>query len=404
MLSLCAFYPADRPLLPRGRFSVIDYPEDYPPLPSVAPRIRPHAPPAAPIPVPAAAPSSLRSPIPRLAAALASLSPKKLAATEEEEPCLDKIKAFSPEKSHPNAEALRPSLFDDDFHAALRGESFAAASAAPITVRAAPPDEHAAGGLQMPTAEELAELPLFGDEGDSFTAGPAILNAAPVPTAAAAAAAVPRPIMPSEELEPAFRQFYLFPPEAPAPPAEAMQYPLAVTATRQQEKEFAVFKNIMKTHCDREDVVYILAAEFGLVPPPFYLHAINPDGSLRFGVKPFNFSVDSPPVPTLGGDHLSPGYIFKVLIELGRAKASLNTYAILYQVRECLNYINYGTFKSVFEVPFPRGAPLATGLKDHVKVARNEVIGYFYGNGSPITDSIIDNARVVAAHIKALRS
>jgi hypothetical protein len=73
----------------------------------------------------------------------ASLSPKEHPRDRREEEINGEIKAFSPEKSHP--EEVHPSLFDDDFRAALglASKGGAAANAVPyIRVAADPAAEH----------------------------------------------------------------------------------------------------------------------------------------------------------------------------------------------------------------------------------------------------------------------
>jgi hypothetical protein len=317
-------------------------------------------------------------PPPAAVPVLATFSPKKLPARLPllEESSQEKIKAFSPEKSQIMVEEkFQPLDFGpDDFDAAMR-------KAFPSVGATAPPFGIAADCLRMPTDEELEDYPVFGN---APIPGAGLFYSGSDPAAPAAA----------------FREYQLFPADAVPTRPIARQYPFMVTVTRQQEEDFRTFKTGMNEagHFESEEIMCILAAEFGLIPQPFFLQTFTPDGSLRFGVSPLNFAVNFAPVPISGGDPLSPNYIFKVLSELGCAVGSNNEFAILYQVRECMNYMEYGSFKSMFEVAFP---PLAAALKNHMEDAINKIESIYYGNGSPVSPTIKEDARIVAGFIKA---
>jgi hypothetical protein len=338
--------------------------------------------------------TSLASPpVPSLApvpAPASAMSPKKLPAglAVQNEPSEDQIKSFSPEKSHARANEERFTLFGDVFLPVLSdnvavpappaseerftlfGDSFLPVVANNVTDLAAPANEE--------------RFTLFGD---GFL--PIVADNVAVPVA------------------PAFRQYELFPaptppvlPTGPIAPAAFGQYPFMVTPTPEQKLEYETFRRLMtrKGHYRNQQdvpVMVILAATFGLLPTPFFLHDVGPDGSRSFGVRPFNFLVDSPPVPIPNGNHLDNSYIFKVLSKLGEAIASKDKYEILYQVRECMNYINYGTFESMFKLPFPPLAEALTNLTAHA-LTLYDVEWIFYGNGTEVSPAMKEDARVIA--------
>jgi hypothetical protein len=226
---------------------------------------------------------------------------------------------------------------------------------------------------------------------------------------------IPRNIPAQEYGRPGKYQMFGTPPAANSA-MSVNQYPFLVALSPQQMNDLDEFQNMMRQSGPKISlqVIYILAAVNGLVPMPFFKHAPpKADGSVMFDIALPTFLVDFPPTPVIG-DPYSSNYLSTVLVELQSAilRCSKERYYpcwdqdrhnLAHQLIDCLNYVEYGTFKSV-HVHAPTQLPCAEMFKKCLDQAFDYFDKEIYGSGEQVYPHLKSHARNVAEHVKLQRS
>ncbi len=246
---------------------------------------------------------------------------------------------------------------------------------------------------QSPATKQPSLFDFLNEATAGSTAKPVYTRSSTLPAAARALAdhlAMPSPGEYSLFVD--FEECQLFP-----APAGVMQFPCVVEGiTERQKQNFATFIKMMASDGHRvpADGMYMLAADYDLVPKPFFVRLGA--GAYRMAIPGGVFTIAEAPRPIFGNPE-EQGYVALVFSALQNAINYLSAEDLVSFIKECSNYIEYGHFKSE---KLGKNYIWAGVLQVRFEQAKEKIMDLLYGGGGPIPPDIKDKAREVAKQIK----